>query len=212
MSFTFVIGSGCMRVVKLLVQAGANVNQQTKTKSTPLRAACFDGRLDIVKYLINHHANVHSCNNYDNTCLMLSAYKGHIDILRLLIEEGADANKKAKCGATALHFAAENGHLHIVKELLNAGAKIFHSQYNMTPLMVAAEKCKIDLVEFFLSMPGITKQNKIDAYELLGASLSTNTSTDDRINNRLAFQYLTIGMKERFSDPHNILCKYDGYY
>lgn len=37
-------GSGHLNVVKLLVQHGADVNQKTRTQSTPLRAACFDGK------------------------------------------------------------------------------------------------------------------------------------------------------------------------
>lgn len=36
-------GSGHLNVIKLLIQYGANVNHKTKTHSTPLRAACFDG-------------------------------------------------------------------------------------------------------------------------------------------------------------------------
>lgn len=38
-------GSGHLNVIKLLIQYGANVNHKTKTHSTPLRAACFDGKL-----------------------------------------------------------------------------------------------------------------------------------------------------------------------
>lgn len=38
-------GSGHLNVIKLLIQYGANVNQKTKTQSTPLRAACFDGNV-----------------------------------------------------------------------------------------------------------------------------------------------------------------------
>lgn len=41
-------GSGHLNVIKLLIQYGANVNHKTKTHSTPLRAACFDGRCFIV--------------------------------------------------------------------------------------------------------------------------------------------------------------------
>lgn len=37
-------GSGHLPVIKLLIQYGANVNHKTKTHSTPLRAACFDGK------------------------------------------------------------------------------------------------------------------------------------------------------------------------
>jgi hypothetical protein len=43
-----VLLSGHLNVIKLLVNHGANVNHRTDTDSTPLRAACFDGRLDIV--------------------------------------------------------------------------------------------------------------------------------------------------------------------
>ena len=63
------------------MKAGADVNHPTKTNSTPVRAACFDGRLDIVKYLTDHSANIHIANSHNNTCLMIAAYKGHLDIV-----------------------------------------------------------------------------------------------------------------------------------
>jgi ankyrin repeat protein len=40
----------------LLLRNGANVNSTTRTNSTPLRAACFDGHYDIVKFLVAHGA------------------------------------------------------------------------------------------------------------------------------------------------------------
>ena len=39
-----------------MTERGANVNSTTKTNSTPLRAACFDGHFDIVKYLVEKGA------------------------------------------------------------------------------------------------------------------------------------------------------------
>ena len=48
--------AGHLDIVKLLVKSGANVNSTTKTNSTPLRAACFDGHYEIVKYLVEHNA------------------------------------------------------------------------------------------------------------------------------------------------------------
>jgi Fem-1 family protein b len=68
--------------VKALVSAGANVNGMTKAKSTPLRAACFDGRLDIVSFLVSHGADVNIANKFNNTCLMISSYKGHKEVVR----------------------------------------------------------------------------------------------------------------------------------
>ena len=126
----------------MLVSHGANVNHTTVTNSTPLRAACFDGRLDIVKYLVENNANISIANKYDNTCLMIAAYKGHTDVVRYLLEQHADPNAKAHCGATALHFAAEAGHLEIVRELVKWKAAMMVNGHGMTPLKVAAESCK----------------------------------------------------------------------
>lgn len=47
-------GAGHFGVVKFLLSHGADVNHATKTDSTPLRAACFDGRLDVIQYLVEH--------------------------------------------------------------------------------------------------------------------------------------------------------------
>lgn len=48
--------AGHLALVKLLVKRGAKVNSITKTNSTPLRAACFDGHMDIVTFLRNNGA------------------------------------------------------------------------------------------------------------------------------------------------------------
>lgn len=79
--YALITGAGHLNVVKTLVKAGANVNHPTKTNSTPLRAACFDGRLDIVKYLTDHQADINISNKFNNTCLMIAAYKGHLDVV-----------------------------------------------------------------------------------------------------------------------------------
>lgn len=202
-------GAGHLGVVKMLVRAGANVNHPTKTNSTPLRAACFDGRLDIVKYLTDHGANIHITNKYNNTCLMIAAYKGHVDVVQFLLELGANPDEKAHCGATALHFAAECGHVKIVRELLSHGAKITQNEHGMTPLIAAAERTRSDVVEYFRSRPDISRQEKVDALELLGASFA---SDKDNYNIELAFKYMMKGMQERHCDPDIILSKYSTMY
>lgn len=197
-------GAGHLSVVKMLVRAGADVNHPTKTNSTPLRAACFDGRLDIVKYLTDHGANIHITNNYNNTCLMIAAYKGHVHIVQFLLELGANPNERANCGATAMHFASECGHVDIVRELLKAGAKILKNEHGVTPLIAAAERTRAKVVEFFVSEGLLTREEKIDAYELLGASFA---SDQDNYGIEHASMYLMLGMHERFSDPNHIISK-----
>ncbi|XP_050401288.1 protein fem-1 homolog B [Patella vulgata] len=197
-------GAGHFGVVKCLIEHGANVNHPTLTNSTPLRAACFDGRLDIVKYLIEHGADLTIANKYNNTCLMISCYKGHKDVVRYLLQKGADPDCKAHCGATALHFSAECGHLDIVKELIKFGASMPKNDHDMTPLIVAAECGKFEVVEYLVSLPECSREEKIDALELLGASFANDKENYDISK---AFHYLTLAMSERFRDKNNPIPK-----
>ena len=191
-------GAGHLEVVRLLVTHLANVNHTTVTNSTPLRAACFDGRLDIVRYLVDHNANIGIANKYDNTCLMIAAYKGHTDVVQFLLAKGADPNAKAHCGATALHFAAEAGHLDIVKELVRCHATMVVNGHGMTPLKVAAESCKADVVELLLLHADCEPLSRIEALELLGASFANDRENYDILK---TYHYLFLAMLERCRDP-----------
>ncbi|XP_050296415.1 protein fem-1 homolog B isoform X1 [Anthonomus grandis grandis] len=196
--------AGHLNVVKTLVKAGADVNHATATNSTPLRAACFDGRLDIVKYLTRHNADIHLANKYNNSCLMIAAYKGHVDVVNYLLECGANPNERALCGASALHFAAESGHVEVVKELLSYDAKFFSNDTGMTPIRSAAERTREDVVKFLIKQPGISKEERIEALELLGASYANDK---ENYNIEKAFMYLKQSMELRFSDPENPIKK-----
>ena len=190
-------GAGHLDIVKILIKSGADINNSTATNSTPLRAACFDGRLDIVKYLLEHGADMNIPNKYNNTCLMISCYKGHTDVVRHLLQKGANPDLKAHCGATSLHFAAECGHLEVVKELLHFGAGMVANDLKMTPLMVAAECGKENIVDYFLKQPMSCREQNIEALELLGASFA-----NDKENYSLqkTFQYLKEAMILRHLD------------
>ena len=197
-------GAGHFGVVSLFIRHGADVNHPTVTNSTPLRAACFDGRIDIVKFLVENKADIKIANKYDNTCLMISSYKGHTEIVEYLLDKGADPDCTAHCGATALHFAAECGHLEIVKVLVSHKASWLKNDHGMTALMVAAESAKSKVVEFMISLPQCTKQEKVDALELLGSSFANDKENYDI---SMAFSYLREAMHVRFSDTNNILYK-----
>ncbi|XP_022614865.1 protein fem-1 homolog B [Seriola dumerili] len=197
-------GAGHFEVVRLLVSHRANVNHTTITNSTPLRAACFDGRLDIVRYLVEHNADISITNKYNNTCLMIAAYKGHTDVVKFLLEQGANPNAKAHCGATALHFAAEAGHLEIVKELVHCQAAMVVNGHGMTPLKVAAESCKADVVELLLAHADCDAGSRIEALELLGASFANDRENYDI---QKTYHYLHTAMTERYRDSDNVIAK-----
>lgn len=159
-----------MEVVKFLVQSQAQVNSTTKTKSTPLRAACYDGHLDIVRFLVESGADVEIANRHGHTCLMIACYKGHYRIAKYLIRCGANVNRKSVKGNTALHDCAESGSLDIMKLLFDNDAHMEVDSYGVTPLIAAALTGHSHIVELIISTAFCEPRERINALELLGAT------------------------------------------
>lgn len=65
----------------------------------------------------------------------------------------------------------------------------------MTPTLIAAEKCNCVMVEFLIKEFSLTRQEIIDAKELLGASLLNGKL---HYNKDLGFSYLLYSQKLRF--------------
>jgi Fem-1 family protein b len=163
--------------------------------------------LDIVEHLIKNNADVHIPNKFNNTCLMIASYRGHCDVVTFLLENHANPNTHAQCGATALHFAAERGHLPIVKEICRFGAKMVPNNQHLTPLMVAAECSRADIVEFFITRTECSRKDRIEALELLGASYANDK---DNYDVDKAYHYIWLAMQERYSEhgeENNVLMK-----
>lgn len=177
-------GAGHLPIVKHLVNAGADVNHLTKSNSTPLRAACFDGRVDIVRFLIEEgKADYNIANKFNNTCLMIAAFNGHLSVVRYLLEIGIDPNVAANCGATALHFSSENGALDIVMELVEKGKAdvLRKNKYGLNPLMSAAVHCQEAVFDYLYERceSSLSEEEKIAAFELLGASFANDKEKYD---------------------------------
>jgi len=189
-------GAGHEDVVRTLVKHGADVNHVTRTNSTPLRAACFEGRLDIVRFLCENNADFSIANKYNNTCLMISCFKGHTSVVAYLLSVGADPNAKALCGASALHFAAEIGNVEIVRCLLDYGARMEENEHRMTPLKAAAERCQAVMVDYLIGRPEISREQQIEALELLGASFANDK---DNYDVGMAYTYMHKSMELRWA-------------
>ena len=196
--------TGHLDVVKLLIERNADVDGRTTTGSTPLRVAAHGGHVYIVRCLVESSADVNARNFYEATPLFAACYRGHLSIVTYLIEKGAFIDLQAKEGSTALHLAVEEGHLKIVPELLARGAS--HSLANnrgLTPLLYACDLCSIKIVEYIINRPECTKEQRIDALELLGATIANDESRDIK----KAFSYMKRGMEMRYEDLAHPLLK-----
>lgn len=188
--------AGHLGIVKMLVRRGANVNSTTRTNSTPLRAACFDGHYEIVKYLVHHGADFEVANRHGHTCLMIACYKGHFRIAQYLLSLNADVNRCSVKGNTALHDCAESGSLQILQLLLKHSATMDVDYYGMTPLLAASVTGHMPIVEHLITLPCVSRESRIHALELLGA-----TYVDRKRDMAAALNLWRRALEERAVEP-----------
>ena len=138
---------GHLEIVKLLLDAGADVNIPSRSGQTPLYQASGQGYLEIVKLLLNAGADIKV-----EGILYQAIKNGHLETLEFLLTAGADVNSKDYSGRTALHSATSKGRrVEILKLLLNAGADINIQEYNgITPLYLAASQGNLEVVKLLL--------------------------------------------------------------
>ena len=196
--------NGHLAVVRLLIEKNAEVDARTSTNSTPLRAAAFDGRLDIVRCLVENGADVNARNIFRSTPLMMACYNSHIDVASYLVENGADINLENQNGDTSLHAAVRKRHVEVVGKLLALGAEQKRNHKCLTPLLEASNDCKIEMVEYLVTRPECTKEQRVEALELLGATIANDRGAYDIEE---AFSYMKRGMEERYEDLSCLLLK-----
>ena len=195
---------GHFDVVRLLIKQNAEVDGRTSSNSTPLRAAALHGHLDIVRCLVENGADVNARTNFGSTPLMLTCYKGHLDVASYLVKHGANVNLQDIHGRSCLHNALKGGHVQVVGDLLALGAKQTLNLNRLTPLLEASNDCKIEMVEWFINRPECSKEQRIDALELLGATIANDPHAYDI---KRAFRFMKRGMEERYEDPSCPLLK-----
>ncbi|PFW98152.1 Protein fem-1-like B, partial [Stylophora pistillata] len=198
------VTNGHLEVVRLLIEQNPDVDGRLSRNATPLTSAAFYGRLDVVQCLVENGADVNARNSVNSTPLMVTCYNGHMDVVSFLVENGANIHLEDNYGQNCLHYAAGRGHVQIVDKLLALGAKQTHNLKRLTPLLKASNQCKTEMVEHFISRPECTKEQIVDALELLGATIA---NYGDAYAIEEAFSYMKRGMVERYKDPSCLLLK-----
>ena len=131
-------------LVRLLVEAGADVNQAGFMSSTPLHRAIENGDVEIVKILVAAGADINKGGFMGGTPLSLAIEKGNKEIVKILLaaaggvmpevpaseQDAAGAAPKPSgsghvaVGAIPLHLAVADGNTELVQILIVANADL----------------------------------------------------------------------------------------
>ncbi len=179
-----------VELIKLLIDAGADVKATTRSGQTPLILAAQNGHDKIVELLLGSGADAKAIISARGiSALFMAAQNGHDKVVELLLGSGADAKTVNAKGISVLYVAAQNGHNKIVELLLGAGAdtKAVNAR-GISALYVAAQKGYDKIVELIAKAEGADL--KLSSFE--NSSLSQNVSLDSIASGKK--------VKEQYSD------------
>ncbi len=150
-------------IVKLLVQAGADVNgYSVQFQGCPLHIACTNRDMETLHALLEVDCDINVIQDKGQTPLFMAAELGFLDILDTLLEHGADPDVDTlDTGNTPLFACLENPGLcvaggkptlELVRHLVASGCDVDHeNRAGVTPLQAALDKENCDVAMLLLS-------------------------------------------------------------
>ncbi len=121
-----------LEVVKLLVDAGANVAAPSR-EGPPVIMAVVQGSAEIVEFLVGQGGNLETTNAAGSTPLIVAAESGYFDIVELLVAKGANVNAKDRRGQTPLSSAIARRQTDVAQFLRQNGAEEPVSAFDGSP-------------------------------------------------------------------------------
>ena len=114
------------KMIKLLIDYGADVNACHSGYDTVLQHLSMLGKLKAIKLLVKKGANINACDPDGETALMYATFcrKNPDKIIKLLVSLGADIEARNKNEMTALMLACKNSNHKAAITLLELGADV----------------------------------------------------------------------------------------
>ncbi|KAH9503410.1 hypothetical protein Btru_072941 [Bulinus truncatus] len=141
------------KIIKLLIDNGASVNQRSSDGFLPLSLAASSNRDSVVSHLIKKGADVNQEDDeYSMTPLMHACVAGNVQIIKILLKKGADINATDLCDYSPLMLAAQYSRDRVVSTVLQDCADVnqISDVDGKNALIVAIECNSCDIVNTLL--------------------------------------------------------------
>eukprot|EP00743_Colponemidia_sp_Colp-15_P008506 GILK01009253.1.p1 GENE.GILK01009253.1~~GILK01009253.1.p1 ORF type:complete len:1895 (-),score=243.33 GILK01009253.1:149-5833(-) len=165
-----------VEAVKILLEAGCNVNAQDASGRTVLLVAAIYQAADILPLLLTCEGlDPNLSDNRGLTAVHIAVIRGDLSALDVLLSHGASVDAASGKGCTALHYACKGGHIEMVKYLLSKAGASVHVQdvANASPLHYAVEQQHERIVKILLkcgaSVHSVDSAGRTPLYEALAA-------------------------------------------
>ena len=158
------IRMGDIEATELLINSGANVNDNYERNRTPLHVAIGYQQFEIAKLLIKNGANVNAkTQNHgkdDLTPMHLATFASTPEFVELLASHGASIDERESTeGHTPFHLAALYGNKGVIQALVDKGQDIEDiDNGGRTALFLAVRQCteakgdsRVEVIEYLIN-------------------------------------------------------------
>ena len=145
---TAIILARSIEIVKILIDAGANINMQDNNGNTILMNVSARGQSDILELLLEHGANINIKDKYGRTAFTYAVSAGNDNIIKILLKNGYNINtQNNNDGNTALSIAVLSGNSSTVKLLLDYSADhSIKNKYGQTAMDIAKKEKNYEII------------------------------------------------------------------
>ncbi|RWS27838.1 ion channel nompc-like protein [Leptotrombidium deliense] len=142
-----------MEMLRLVVDAGCDVNARNSDGQTPLHIVSYEGDETYVKYFYTVGADPNAKDIEDRTPLHLATEKGHFRIVDLLTEKfKASIYQRTKDGSTVMHIASRSGHPATAMAFMKKGVPLhMPNKTGAKAIHMAAISGQVDVIKTVLS-------------------------------------------------------------
>lgn len=162
---------GHIDTVKYMIACGANPDARSELGATALHHAAGTGNMELLRYLLSQGVDVNSPSDA-GTPLIWAAGHGEQEAVKILLEHNSDPNAETDDDITPLLSAVAAGSFPCLELLIKAGANPNVSAGGATPLHIAADHGRPDILSCLLEAgadPDITDEDSLKSIQVAAA-------------------------------------------